>query len=647
MVIDENEREFPNEDNFSDHNKCRKDCLIENSIKPVDTDKSDDIISSLSIDINTSKQLWLALRRQKLVHWSNTTMKDPDVDHNLKEDAVQSPSNHVVLSDFSDDGHDDATLRDDENESVVKRPFNSDHCLVSAAIYPFDSVTLPDSGVIKYERNPMIYHPSPSRVKRSYPFVSNNKRVKGGTHSNKSPVDDLKDLYEYDFVSSNEESDGRLEREKSASTCKQNEGFGTIIESLSYKLALQIESLQATITKRDQRIEELEMEAQNEQKRLQNSLTSAIEEKSDMMELLNERVAELLVMEKKEKVEEERMQRKCDDLEKNLTDGIGKSQNLLLTQINSLQALNASNLAHVVSLQAHNQCLEAHIISLQAQTVKPVDADSKCIPAIITDDVKHLASMNKLLVASVDERDAEIGKKQIDLDSSIKENATLSSEIARVSRKLQEAEALVENLRGESAISRMRDFIDTAKGVMQERSIDNVDASGLYEEMYERDTDLSLKGKETVEIKRSCSTFETNRNLFESKSKNQNQNQSKSKSPNLTKSISSLEAARKNTKKISDCGIASSPVGTRITYLPKGNIEIRSPSVQIENLMEGSPSKRIPHFLQKASQPPQLSPNKETAETLVSSKALAAQKKLKAQLAKSAKQQWERRQKGV
>ena len=45
------------------------------------------------------------------------------------------------------------------NTEVIS-PYNSDHCLTSAVIYPQDSATLRESNVVRYERNPMIYNPS-------------------------------------------------------------------------------------------------------------------------------------------------------------------------------------------------------------------------------------------------------------------------------------------------------------------------------------------------------------------------------------------------------------------------------------------------------------------------------------------------------
>jgi hypothetical protein len=136
----------------------------------------------------------------------------------------------------------------------VTSPYNSDHCLTSAVIYPKDSAKLRESNVIRYERNPMIYNsavgkqrPPPSVVK---------KKIE---NSSDSVVDDIVNNFEYESLFPDEDLSDNLKLKRSAR--KEREGFGTLIESLSYKLAVQIESLQASIVKKDERIEELERAA--------------------------------------------------------------------------------------------------------------------------------------------------------------------------------------------------------------------------------------------------------------------------------------------------------------------------------------------------------------------------------------------------
>ena len=145
----------------------------------------------------------------------------------------------------------------------VKSPYNSDHCLTSAVIYPKDSATLQDSNVVRYERNPMIYNSNP--LNRSRPnSISLKKRLNCEAGGNSDSVID-------DVISSNNVSvnDSEFDHQftglnidtnsdNNNTQGKEREGFGSLIESLSFKLALQIEHLQASIAKKDERIAELE-----------------------------------------------------------------------------------------------------------------------------------------------------------------------------------------------------------------------------------------------------------------------------------------------------------------------------------------------------------------------------------------------------
>lgn len=135
----------------------------------------------------------------------------------------------------------------------VNSPYNSDHCLSSAVIYPHDSATLQESNVVKYERNPMIYNSAAGKFRGPNSCVK-----KKGEISSDSLVDDINSFdYESQFPDDERDDSSKPRR----SMTKEREGFGTLIESLSYKLALQIENLQASIAKKDERIEELEKAA--------------------------------------------------------------------------------------------------------------------------------------------------------------------------------------------------------------------------------------------------------------------------------------------------------------------------------------------------------------------------------------------------
>lgn len=147
----------------------------------------------------------------------------------------------------------------------VSSPYNSDHCLTSAVIYPQDSATLRETNVMRYERNPMIYNPSLGKNR-----ISSSLIKKKGENSSDSVVDDAINSYDYESLyqenddntnDSSIKSKKLIKKEKDKDKDRDREGYGSIIESLSYKLALQIESLQASIIKKDEKIEELEKAA--------------------------------------------------------------------------------------------------------------------------------------------------------------------------------------------------------------------------------------------------------------------------------------------------------------------------------------------------------------------------------------------------
>ena len=147
----------------------------------------------------------------------------------------------------------------------VSSPYNSDHCLTSAVIYPQDSATLRETNVMRYERNPMIYNPSLGKNR-----ISSSLIKKKGENSSDSVVDDAINSYDYDSLyqenddntnDSSTKSKKNIRKDKDKDKDRDREGYGSIIESLSYKLALQIESLQASIIKKDEKIEELEKAA--------------------------------------------------------------------------------------------------------------------------------------------------------------------------------------------------------------------------------------------------------------------------------------------------------------------------------------------------------------------------------------------------
>ena len=77
----------------------------------------------------------------------------------------------------------------------VSSPYNSDHCLTSAVIYPQDSATLRESNVMRYERNPMIYNPSLGKNRTSSSLIK-----KKGENSSDSVVDDAINSYEYESL---------------------------------------------------------------------------------------------------------------------------------------------------------------------------------------------------------------------------------------------------------------------------------------------------------------------------------------------------------------------------------------------------------------------------------------------------------------
>lgn len=145
------------------------------------------------------------------------------------------------------------TLSIQGNKEVIS-PYNSDHCLTSAVIYPQDSATLRESNVVRYERNPMIYNPSLG--KNRTPSTLLKKKNENGSDS---VVDEI-NSFDYDSLYPEEDTNDSSTKSKKIIK-KDREGYGSIIESLSYKLALQIESLQASIIKKDEKIEELERAA--------------------------------------------------------------------------------------------------------------------------------------------------------------------------------------------------------------------------------------------------------------------------------------------------------------------------------------------------------------------------------------------------
>lgn len=334
-------------------------------------------------------------------------------------------------------------------------------------------------------------------------------------------------------------------------------------------------------------------------------------------------------MEENEKIGEERTQMKYNDIEKNLSE---KSQSLLIAQIKCLQSISASNSAHVVDLQTRNLFLEAHILSLQAQTFKLVGAVSEEIPAIITNDVKRLELTKTPLAASVYEI-KEMCKKKIDHNFATKENIALLGEVTRISRNLQEVEALAEKFRGEIAILKMT----------QEKSAVDILTGRECKEGVERESDPTtnrFRKEGTKDIEKGCSSFEMNRNVFESKSVYQ----LKLKAQNKINSISKIEAARKNQKKIKNIEIPSNPICTTgIIYSSKETITNGSSFDWIENSMHVSPLIET-EFLQHSPlqhSPLKPSPIQDSAEIILSPiQVLEAQKKFKAQLAQSAKQQW-------
>jgi hypothetical protein len=141
-----------------------------------------------------------------------------------------------------------------QGNKEVTSPYNSDHCLTSAVIYPQDSATLRESNVVRYERNPMIYNPSLG--KNRTPSTLLKKKNENGSDS---VVDEI-NSFEYDSLYPEEDTNDSSTKSKKIIK-KDREGYGSIIESLSYKLALQIENLQASIVKKDEKIEELERAA--------------------------------------------------------------------------------------------------------------------------------------------------------------------------------------------------------------------------------------------------------------------------------------------------------------------------------------------------------------------------------------------------
>jgi hypothetical protein len=238
--------------------------------------------SSASTPSSETNQLWLKMRRQRadltsaedassisekadaillnLPLHSNDAVSDITTTYRMNLEALRTSNSKQNLNGATaaEQGKPEqiriGTSKLLLGKKEVTSPYNSDHCLTSAVIYPKDSATLQESNVIRYERNPMIYNsalgkqrPPPSVVK---------KKIE---NSSDSVVDDIVNNFEYESLFPDEDLSDNLKLKRSAK--KEREGFGTLIESLSYKLAVQIESLQASIVKKDERIEELERAA--------------------------------------------------------------------------------------------------------------------------------------------------------------------------------------------------------------------------------------------------------------------------------------------------------------------------------------------------------------------------------------------------
>jgi hypothetical protein len=237
--------------------------------------------SSASTPSSETNQLWLKMRRQRadltsaedassisekadaillnLPLHSNDAVSDITTTYRMNLEALrasnskQSQNGALVGEQGKPEQIRIGTSKLLLGKKEVTSPYNSDHCLTSAVIYPKDSATLQESNVIRYERNPMIYN---SALGKQRPPSVVKKKVET---SSDSVVDDIVNNFEYESLFPDEDLSDTLKLKRSAK--KEREGFGTLIESLSYKLAVQIECLQASIVKKDKRIEELERAA--------------------------------------------------------------------------------------------------------------------------------------------------------------------------------------------------------------------------------------------------------------------------------------------------------------------------------------------------------------------------------------------------
>lgn len=240
--------------------------------------------SSASTPSSETNQLWLKMRRQRadltsaedassisekadaillnIPTHSNDAVSDITTTYRMNLEALRTSNSKQSLN-----GASAAASEQGKSEQIrigtsklllgkkeVTSPYNSDHCLTSAVIYPKDSATLQESNVIRYERNPMIYNSVLGKQRQPPSIVK--KKIE---NSSDSVVDDVVNNFEYESLFPDEDLADTMKVKRSAK--KEREGFGTLIESLSYKLAVQIETLQASIVKKDERIEELERAA--------------------------------------------------------------------------------------------------------------------------------------------------------------------------------------------------------------------------------------------------------------------------------------------------------------------------------------------------------------------------------------------------
>lgn len=133
----------------------------------------------------------------------------------------------------------------------------------------FSLFLLANTRVIKYEKNPMLNNSSrykdkaPKKLVISKPLDSSSNK-NGDINSPEIIIDSvLRSVWSGDGDDKHHNGNNEKEfllhtRKELGHKCKERESFGTIIESLSFKLALQIEALQESIVKKDQRIEALE-----------------------------------------------------------------------------------------------------------------------------------------------------------------------------------------------------------------------------------------------------------------------------------------------------------------------------------------------------------------------------------------------------